>query len=188
MDVQIVEAHEPVGRGIGAALQAREALRILQNHPKKSSDLEEKAVFLTARIILLCGMAKTMTEAKQLATKQLRNGKAREKMSQIIKAQRGKNPNINSEEIQLGRLKHEVKADEDLIVEGIDMRHLNTIVRALGAPAEYKAGILLNKKLGEKAKKGETLYTLYSESETKMPLAKKMLTEKDFYTYTRISK
>ena len=128
-----------------------------------------------------------MAEARKLATKQLRNGKAREKMSQIIKAQRGKNPDINSEEIQLGRLQYVVKAEEDEIVERIDMRYLNTIVRTLGAPAEYKAGVLLNKKLGEKAKKGEVLYTLYSESDTKMSIAKKMLAEKDFYSYTKIS-
>ena len=183
MDVQIVEALEPVGNGIGAALQAREALRILQNHPEKSLNLEEKAVTLSAKLILLCKMAKTLTEAKKIATKQLKNGKAREKMSQIIEAQRG-NPNIKSEDIQLGRLQYHVKAPEDTTIEGIDMKYLNTVVRTLGAPAEYKAGVLLNKKLKEKAKKGELLYTLYSESDTKMSIVKKMLAEKDFYTYT----
>lgn len=147
MDVQIVDSPEPVGHGIGAALQAQEALRILQNHPNKSLDLEKKAVFLSARLILLCGLVKTMKEAESLAKKQLKNGKAREKMSQIIKAQNGPNPDIQADDIQLGKLQYEIKAQQDCIVEGIDMKYLNTIVRTLGAPAEYKAGILLNKKL-----------------------------------------
>jgi thymidine phosphorylase len=59
MDVQITEANQPVGRGIGAALQAKEALRVLQNHPEQSSDLAMKAIFLAARLVLLCGLAKT---------------------------------------------------------------------------------------------------------------------------------
>ena len=186
MDVQITEAHQPVGRGIGAALQAREALRILQNHPQKSNDLEEKSIFLAARLILLCGLAPTITEAKKLAKKQIKNGEARKKMSQIISAQNGTNPDIKADDIPLGKLQYEVKAEKEMIVEGVDMRYLNTIVRTLGAPAEYKAGIILNKKLWEKVKKWETIYTLYSQSETKMPMAKKMLTEKDFYSYAII--
>ena len=186
MDVQITEANQPVGKGIGAALQTREALRILQNHPEKSDDLYEKCIFLSARVILLCGFATTMAEAKKLAIKQLKNGAARKKMTQIISAQNGKNPDIKADEIQLGKLQYEVKAEQDMIVEGVDMRYLNTIVRTLGAPAEYKAGILLHKKLGDKIKKGEVMYTLYSESTTKMPMAKKMLEEKDFYSYAII--
>ncbi|MDR0650985.1 MAG: hypothetical protein LBG59_06400 [Candidatus Peribacteria bacterium] len=61
------------------------------------------------------------------------------------------------------------------------MKYLNTIVRTLGAPAEYKAGIYLHKKLGDTFNKGEVLYTLYSESETKMERAKEMLIAQDFY-------
>jgi AMP phosphorylase len=63
------------------------------------------------------------------------------------------------------------------------MKYLNMIVRTLGAPAEYKAGIWLEKKVGESVKKGEVLYILYSESETKMARAKEMLKERDFYSY-----
>jgi AMP phosphorylase len=61
------------------------------------------------------------------------------------------------------------------------MKYLNTIVRTLGAPAEYKAGIYLHKKLGDKFSKGDILYSLYSESETKMERAKEMLIAQDFY-------
>jgi thymidine phosphorylase len=73
MDVQITEAHQPIGRGVGAALQAREALRILQNHPEKSADLAEKAIFLSARLALLCGLAITLEDATKLIRKQLKS-------------------------------------------------------------------------------------------------------------------
>ena len=183
MDVQIVEALQPVGHGVGAALQAREALRILQNHPEKSLDLEKKAVFLSARLLLLCGKAPTMKEAECLVRQQLKNGKAWAKMSQIIKAQNGKNPTIKADEIKLGKLVYEVKALKDTVITGVDMKYLNMVVRTLGAPAEYKAGIWLEKKVGDEVKKDEAIYVLYSESETKMARAREMLKEKDFYSY-----
>jgi thymidine phosphorylase len=88
MDVQITEANQPVGRGIGAALQTKEALRVLQNHPEQSFDLAMKAIFLAARLVLLCGVAKTQLKAERMVMRQLENGKAWKKMSQIIAAQR----------------------------------------------------------------------------------------------------
>jgi AMP phosphorylase len=183
MDVQITEANQPVGRGIGAALQAREALRVLQNHPDQSSDLAMKAIFLAARLILLCGLAQTQQKAERMVMKQLENGEAWEKMSQIIKAQNGHNPDIKADEIKLGKLVYEIKAEKKLTITDIDMKYLNMIVRILGAPAEYKAGIRLSKKLGDTVKKGEVMYVLYSESETKMARAKEMLKEKEFYSF-----
>jgi AMP phosphorylase len=184
MDVQITIADQPVGKGIGACLQAREALRILQNHPEQSEDLACKAIFLAARLIVLCGLAPTMQKAEKMVIKQLNNGEARKKMSQIIEAQGGKNPKIKADEIQLGKLVYEMKAQQSGTIDKVDMKYLNMIVRTLGAPAEYKAGIYLQKKLGDKVEKGDLLYTLYSESETKIARAKEMLQQVDFYKYT----
>ncbi|MDR2190419.1 MAG: hypothetical protein LBP53_04450 [Candidatus Peribacteria bacterium] len=73
MDVQITQANQPIGRGIGATLQTREALRILQNHPDQSPDLAEKAIFLAARLVLLCGVAKTMLGAERMVKQQLKS-------------------------------------------------------------------------------------------------------------------
>ena len=57
------------------------------------------------------------------------------------------------------------------------------MVRWLGAPKEYKAGIYLNKKVWDKVKKWEIIYTMYSPSENKINLVKEMQKHKDFYTY-----
>ncbi|MBQ7073758.1 hypothetical protein IJM86_01555 [bacterium] len=50
--------------------------------------------------------------------------------------------------------------------------------------------MFLHKKLHDPIKKGETIYTLYSDSLNKMELAKQLLQQKDFYEYTneKISK
>ena len=183
MDVQITDGNQPVGRWIWACLQTREALRILQQYKIRSEDLENKAIFLASKILVLCGAANSMSNAKKLVKAQLENWEAWKKMQEIIKAQNWE-PNIKSEDIQLGKFSHDVIADKDCIITKVDMKHLNTMVRWLWAPKEYQAWIYLHKKLWDKIKKWELIYTMYSPSANKLNLVKKVQEQKDFYTYS----
>lgn len=183
IDTQITRAEEPVWRGIWAALQAKEALMILQNHANQTPELALKAIFLAARILVLCWKAMTMRKAEFLVQRQLHNWEARKKMSEIIQAQNWPNPHIKSDEIKLWKFTYAFKATQDCKIDSIDMKHLNTIVRTLWAPADYTAGIWLNKKLKEKIKIWDTIYVMYSSSERKLNKAKEMLQIKDFYNY-----
>ena len=70
MSVQITEANEVIGNGVGAVMQVREVLRILQQHPDRAMDLENKVIFLATKIIEEVGLAKG-EEAKKIATNQL---------------------------------------------------------------------------------------------------------------------
>ena len=182
MDVQITDWKEPIGKGVWACLQAREALRILQQHKDKSKDLEDKAIFLASRILLLCEAANSMENAENIVKSQLKSWEARKKMQEIIKAQNW-NPNIKSEDIELGKVSYDVVAQKNCVIKKVDMRLLNTMVRWLWAPKEYKAWIYLNKKLWDKVKKWEIIYTMYSPSANKLNLVKDMQQKKDFYTY-----
>jgi len=182
MDVQITDGSEPIGRWIWACLQAREALRILQQHEIRSEDLEKKIMFLASRILLLCWRASSMKSAETLVRTQLTNWEAWKKMQEIIKAQNW-NPNIKSEGIQLGKYSYDVVAEKDCVISKVDMKHLNTMVRWLWAPKQYEAWIYLYKKLWDKVKKWEIIYTMYSNSANKLDLIKQMQKEKDFYTY-----
>jgi hypothetical protein len=70
MSVQITEANEVIGNGVGAVMQVREVLRILQQHPERAADLENKVIFLASKIIEEVGLEKGK-EAVKLATHQL---------------------------------------------------------------------------------------------------------------------
>ena len=70
MSVQITEANEVIGNGVGAVMQVREVLRILQQHPERAMDLENKVIFLASKIIEEVGLAKGK-EAVKIATHQL---------------------------------------------------------------------------------------------------------------------
>ena len=183
MDVEITDGSQPIGRWIWACLQTREALRILQQYKIRSEDLEKKAIFLASKILVLCGIANSMKNAEKMVKTQLENGEAWKKMQEIIKAQNW-NPDIKSEDIQLGKFSHDVVADKDCIITHVDMKHLNTMVRWLWAPKEYQAWIYLHKKLWDKVKKWEVIYTMYSPSANKLNLVKEVQEQKDFYTYS----
>ena len=183
MDVEITDGSQPIGRWIWACLQAREALRILQQHKNKSEDLEKKAIFLASKILILCWTANTMSNAEKLVKAQLTNWEAWKKMQEIIKAQNG-DSSIKSEDIQLGKFSHDVIAEKDCIITKVDMKHLNTMVRWLWAPKEYQAWIYLHKRLWDKVKKWEVIYTMYSPSANKLNLVKEVQLQKDFYSYS----
>lgn len=100
MRVELTQAKEPIGAGVGPHLQVREVLRVLQQHENRPMDLQEKALHLCVGVIELVGMARGK-KAYDIAYQQLVSGKAWEKMQQIIAVQRGKNPGIYSEDLAL---------------------------------------------------------------------------------------
>ena len=55
---------------------------------------------------------------------------------------------------------------------------INKIARFAGCPEDQVAGIYLHKKKGDVVEKGETIFTIYTESEEKLHQAKNLY-EKD---------
>ena len=166
MTVQITEANEVIGNGVGAVLQVREVLRVLQQHEKRPADLEKKAIFLASRLIEIVGKAQG-DDAIALAKKQLESGEARKMMQKIIKAQGG-NPDINSEDLTLGKESFDIVAPKSGKVTAIDLHNINYIARHLGCPAINEAGLYLYKKIGDEVKEGEVLYTIYANDPAKL--------------------
>lgn len=179
--VELTDAKEPIGAGIWPHLQVREVLRVLQQHEKRPADLEKKALHLCAAIIELVGMAK-WEAAYDIAHKQLVSGKAWAKMQKIIIAQRGKNPNIYSEDLLLWTHTKEIFAKKDWTIKEIDLQEVNLIARTLWSPIEEEVGIYFAKKLGNKVKKWDLLFTLYANDDSKLDMALEVLKEKEMVT------
>lgn len=177
--VEITDALQPIGAGIGAVLQVREVLRVLQQHTARPMDLEKKAVYLASKIIELVGMAKGK-DAQKLAYGQLISGKARAMMQKIITAQHG-DPKVTSEGLEIAHITKDFVAEKAGKVKEIDMKIVNMTARTLGSPLDLQAGLYLHKKLGDAVKKGEVMYTMYANDENKIRLAKEFLDEKKMY-------
>lgn len=181
MNVQITKANEVIGNGVWAVLQVREVLRVLQQHAKRPLDLENKAILLSSKIIQIAGLAKGK-KAEALARKQLESWAAWKMMQQIIKAQNGRNPDIQSEDLKPWIFTKEVLAEKNGKIKKVDLHHVNHIARRLGCPAIDEAGIYFSKKLGDKVKKWDVLFTMYATAQNKIDLALEQNKEKPAMT------
>jgi AMP phosphorylase len=146
---------QPLGHNIGPALEAREALLTLQG--KGPNDVVQKVTSLVDILFSEVGM--TNCSAMEI----LRSGKAEKKMRQIIEAQGG-DPEIKPENIVIGDKSYSVKSDADGRVLWIKNSAIVGVSREAGAPKDKGAGIHLNVKMGNSVKKGDVLFTIYSNN------------------------
>ena len=179
MHVELTEALQPIGAGIGAVLQVREVLRVLQQHHERPLDLEQKALHLASKVIEMVGMAKGKA-AEKLAYGQLISGKAWTMMQKIITAQHG-NPKVMSESLPLAKIQKQVQASKTGKIHHIDLKAVNVAARTLWSPLDLQAWLYLHKKLGDTVKKWEVLYTMYANDESKITLAQEYLTQNTMY-------
>ncbi|MEI7564041.1 MAG: thymidine phosphorylase, partial [bacterium] len=92
------------------------------------------------------------------------------------------NPDVRSEKLKLAEHTKDILATKNGKVADIDMKALNLLARTLGAPLDLKAGVYLYQKLGGQVKKGEKLFAIYADEESKIDLAREFLEEKHIYT------
>lgn len=174
-EATITKAEQPIWNWVGAVLQVREVLRVLQQHPDRAFDLEQKALDLAAQLLVLCWVSKFYASAYKIAKNQLISGKAWEKLKDVIRGQNGENPGILSEELVLWKHTFEVQAQVTWKVRAIDMKHLNNVARMLWAPTDPTAWVYLCKKLWDKVKEGEVLMICYANSDHKLWMTKEFL-------------
>lgn len=158
----ITYGEQPVGRSIGPALEAKEAITILEGSTHPSS-VYEKSVGMAAMILEMGGIKDGETKAREL----LASGKALEKFREIVAAQGG-NPNISSSDITIGAYHYDVMSAKSGYVNAIQNKQLVQIARSAGSPKDKGAGIILNKKRGNRVDEGETLFTIYADHEAKL--------------------
>jgi len=113
---------------------------------------------------------------KELAIKIIESGKAEKKFREIIEAQGG-NPKIKPKDIPIGKYTYDFVAEEDGFVMWIDNGGFASLARAAGSPIFKGAGVVLYKKVGDAVKKGEKVFTIYAEKESKIEEALRVLKE-----------
>jgi len=155
-EVMLTDGRQPIGRGIGPVLEARDVMMVLRNDVDAPADLRNKSVLLAGRILELDPKVRGGS-GEALAREILTSGRALEKMQAIIAAQ-----GAQQEPVQLGTLRHEVPAAVDGIVTGIDNLQIARIARLAGAPLDKGAGVDLYRKLGDPVCQGEELYAIYA--------------------------
>ncbi|WP_417509319.1 thymidine phosphorylase family protein [Methylophaga sp.] len=166
LEVVITDGSQPIGRGIGPVLETQDVMKILTNEPDAPIDLKEKALQLAGRIIEFDPDVRG-GQGYTIARDILESGRALTKMNAIIDAQ-----GRNNTPMQVGKLHYDICAQTTGTVSAIDNLKIASIARLAGAPMDKGAGVYLHKKVGDKVKQGEPLFTIYAEFNADFSFAK----------------
>lgn len=148
---------QPVGRGIGPALEARDVLAVLQGSPLAPPDLRDHALTIAAALLELGGAAADGA-GRKVAADSLHSGRAWTKFQKICAAQGG------MREPPVAKFTQTIELHEAGAVDRIDSRRLSRVAKLAGAPEAKAAGLELHVRLGEPVSKGQPAFTVHAES------------------------
>jgi thymidine phosphorylase len=160
---------QPVGRGVGPALEAHDVLAVLQNLPAQPPDLRERALTLAAAVLAAAGRADG-AQALAMARECLDSGLAWRQFQAICEAQGGlRAPGV-------APYRHPVVATREGRVGAIDNRRLAQAAKLAGAPLSPLAGLVVGVRLGDVAARGQPLFTLHAQSPGELAYALEYVT------------
>ena len=173
----ITNMERPLGKNIGNSLEVIEAIEVLRGNGP--DDLKAVCLTLASQIVSLCEKI-SEDDARKMCEGALSSGKAFEKFKEWITSQGGDGSWVESTELfPKAKYKLEIKAEFDGYISKMDAESIGIASVVLGAGRESKddiidmsAGIVLNKKTGDKIARGDTLAILYSCNESKFQPAK----------------
>jgi len=166
LEVMITDGTQPIGRGIGPVLEARDVMQVLENDPDQPRDLCEKALRLASHILEFDPDVRG-GHGYNLARDILESGRALEKMRAIIEAQ-GPNPRAR----EVGHLCARIEADRAGVVASIDNLQMARIARLAGAPMDLGAGVDLYHKVGDTVSEGDALYAIHADFDADFAFAR----------------
>jgi len=153
----LTDGSQPVGRGIGPALEARDVLAVLRNEAQAPADLRARAVSLAGALLELTSATReNQGEAVALAT--LEDARAWRKFQAICEAQGGMRTPPRA------RHTHPVLAARAGRVAAIDNRLLARAAKLAGAPDAKAAGLELHIRVGDTVEAAQPLFTLHAEN------------------------
>lgn len=168
----ISDMSQPLGFAIGNALEVQEAIDTLRG--KGPADLTELCLVLGSQMVVVGGKAKDLDEARAMLLEVIDNGSALEILKDFIQGQGG-NPEVvdNADLLPKAKYTFEVPSKETGYVSFIEADEVGTAAMLLGAGRATKesvidlaVGIVLHKKVGDQVNTGESLATIYANSES----------------------
>ncbi|MEM1988834.1 MAG: thymidine phosphorylase [Candidatus Woesearchaeota archaeon] len=166
--VIITDGSQPIGNGIGPALEAIDVLKVLMQSKDRPLDLEEKAVEMAGMIFEMVNLEKFGKKGRQLAEYILKSGLAYEKMKEIIKLQQGNVFEPRQIEEKLGKFVYVYRSKKKGKIRKIDNKKIAELAKIAGNPFDKYAGIYLYKHLNDSVAFDEPLFKVYSNSELKI--------------------
>ncbi len=151
------DGSQPIGRGIGPALEAFDVLAVLRNSPGAPDDLRRRAAVLAGAALEIGGKAES-GKGFALALETLADGRAWKKFEAICEAQGGMRAPPKAIHV------HPLTAPHTGRVAQINNRKLSRLAKLAGAPTAKAAGIHMEVRLGDEINRGQPLLHIHAET------------------------
>ena len=169
----LTNMNEPLGYAVGNNLEVIEAIKFLKG--EMPEDLKQVVLELGAYMLELAGLGDNLEENKKKMLENISNGKALSKFKEMVKNQEGDISYLeDTEKFEKATIIEPIIAKEDGYIHEINAEEVGKVACGLGAGRvkkedniDYSVGIILNKKVAEKVKKGETLGYIHANSNEK---------------------
>lgn len=184
----ISDMDQPLGLAIGNALEVKEAIATLKGEGPE--DVLELCLELGSYMLLGTGNAAIKEEARNMLKKTIIEGTAIEKFADFVEAQGGRREEVyHPELLKEAPIVEEFPSPVNGYIAEIKTQEVGKTVLLLGGGRETKVskidlsvGLVLHKKKGDYAEKGEALATIYASDEKRLEEAKKCFA--DVYTFS----
>ena len=176
LDVVFTDGSQPIGRGIGPVLEARDVMAVLRGDPDAPQDLRDRSLLLAGHVLEF-DPAIPGGQGYARACELLASGAALAAMERLIDAQ-GRRPTA----LLPGEHQHEVRSHQFGTVTAIDCHLIARIARLAGAPMDKGAGIDLLHKVGDTVRPEDVLYRIHAESDTGLLYARDLAEADSGYT------
>lgn len=163
--VLFTDGSQPVGKGIGPALEARDVLAVLTRDKNAPQDLRERALLLAGHILEFSPDIKKSGQGLKIATEILDSGKALAKFEAICKAQGG------MREIPTAPFVHTIESTKSGMILNIDNRHIAKVAKLAGAPNSKAAGVELLTPLHTIINRSQPLFTIHAATKGELDYA-----------------
>ena len=164
----VTDMNQPLGRYVGNALEVEEAIDILSG--RIEGDLKTVSLALGAQILRLAGKAESAQQGLKLLEEKLQDGSGLKKLAEMVKNQGGDERAVyDTSLLPKAPGRQEIIAERDGYLKSVSANFIGFAAKALGAGREKKedqidpaVGLVMNKRIGEQVKKGESLVTLHT--------------------------
>ena len=174
---------QPLGRNVGNTLEVIEAVEALKGDIQE--DVKEVVLELGSNMIKLAGKGENLEENKFRMMQNIENGKALEKYKEIVKKQGGDISYIeDTNKFKKAKYIIPVRLEKEGIVKELKAEEIGKLSVLLGAgrikkedKIEAEAGIVLNKKVGDKVEMDDIVAYIHANDEDKAKEAVKKIKE-----------
>jgi len=180
----VTDMEQPLGRWVGNASEVAEAIEVLKG--KGPEDTRELCLLLGGAMVFLGGRSESVETGKAFCRHLLDEGKALEKMGQLLEAQ-GASPRFLEEpekSLPAASKRFDLRADRDGRLFRLAARPIGEAVKVMGGGRMRKEDVIdpavsveLHCKRGKPVRTGDLLLSLYYNDPTRLEEAKNSLVQ-----------